>query len=103
MTKKLRSPFRPFRRLALLIRPGHAKGSFQDVRLSFGQPYQRGALLAPFIGDRKEHFRCVFHHSGLLIGGEQQNAAYGGLGLRPEEYSVMVLIAEYQQKLAKAA
>jgi DNA topoisomerase I len=35
--------------------------------------------------------------------GEQQNAAYGGLGLRPEEYSVMVLIAEYQQKLAKAA
>src|SRR5581483_5317028 len=35
--------------------------------------------------------------------GEQQNAAYAGLGLRPEEYSVMVLIAEYQQKLAKAA
>ena len=35
--------------------------------------------------------------------GEQQNAAYGGMGLRPEEYSVMVLVAEYQQKLAKAA
>jgi DNA topoisomerase-1 len=35
--------------------------------------------------------------------GEQQNTAYAGLGLRPEEYSVMVLIAEYQQKLAKAA
>jgi len=35
--------------------------------------------------------------------GEQQNVAYAGLGLRPEEYSVMVLIAEYQQKLAKAA
>ncbi len=35
--------------------------------------------------------------------GEEQNAAYAGLGLRPEEYSVMVLIAEYQRKLAKAA
>jgi DNA topoisomerase I len=35
--------------------------------------------------------------------GEQQSTAYAGLGLRPEEYSVMVLIAEYQQKLAKAA
>jgi len=35
--------------------------------------------------------------------GEQQDSAYGGLGLRPEEYSVMVLIAEYQQRLAKAA
>ncbi len=35
--------------------------------------------------------------------GEQQHAAYAGLGLRPEEYSVMVLVAEYQQKLAKAA
>ena len=35
--------------------------------------------------------------------GEQQNAAYAGLGLKPEEYSVMVLIAEYQQKVARAA
>jgi len=35
--------------------------------------------------------------------GREQNTAYDGMGLRPEEYSVMVLIAEYQQKLAKAA
>jgi hypothetical protein len=35
--------------------------------------------------------------------GEQQHTAYAGLGLRPEEYTVMVLIAEHQQKLAKAA
>jgi DNA topoisomerase-1 len=33
--------------------------------------------------------------------GEQQNTAYAGLGLRPEEYCVMVLIADYQ--LAAAA
>ena len=35
--------------------------------------------------------------------GEQQHAAYGGRGLLPEEYTVMVLVAEHQQKLAKAA
>jgi DNA topoisomerase-1 len=35
--------------------------------------------------------------------GEQQNTAYSGLGLQPEEYTVMVLVAEHQQKLAKAA
>jgi DNA topoisomerase-1 len=34
--------------------------------------------------------------------GEEQNTAYAGLGLRPEEYSVMVLIAEYQGQMAKA-
>jgi DNA topoisomerase-1 len=47
--------------------------------------YQEGSLFA------------VMHE------GEQQNSAYAGLGLRPEEYSVMVLVAEYQRKLAKAA
>jgi DNA topoisomerase-1 len=35
--------------------------------------------------------------------GEQQHSAYAGLGLRPEEYSVLVLVADYQRKLAKAA
>jgi DNA topoisomerase-1 len=35
--------------------------------------------------------------------GEEQDSAYHGMGLRPEEYSVMVLIAEQQQRLAKAA
>ena len=39
----------------------------------------------------------------MMARGEQQDAAYAGLGLRPEEYCVMVAIAEYQTKLAKAA
>jgi DNA topoisomerase-1 len=39
----------------------------------------------------------------VMLEGEQQHSAYGGLGLRPEEYSVMVLVADYQRKLAKAA
>jgi len=33
--------------------------------------------------------------------GKQQEAAYGGLGLRPEEYCVMVIIAAYQERLAQ--
>ena len=39
----------------------------------------------------------------IMRQGEQQNAAYSGLGLQPEEYSVMVIVTEYQQRLAKAA
>jgi len=35
--------------------------------------------------------------------GEQQHSDYAGRGLKPEEYSVMVLVADYQRKLAKAA
>jgi DNA topoisomerase I len=39
----------------------------------------------------------------LMQRGQQQDTEYGSLGLRPEEYCVMVIIAEYQQRLAKAA
>jgi DNA topoisomerase-1 len=67
------------------------------------------------LGNRPATCRKYYIHPAILDGyadgalfpameqGEQQNAAYAGLGLRPEEYSVMVLIAEYQQKLARAA
>jgi hypothetical protein len=34
--------------------------------------------------------------------GEQQHAAYAGLGLRPEEYSTMVIVANYQERQARA-
>lgn len=34
--------------------------------------------------------------------GERQQTAYAGLGLRPEEYCVLVVVAEHQQKLARA-
>ncbi|MGA7240969.1 MAG: DNA topoisomerase IB [Bryobacteraceae bacterium] len=35
--------------------------------------------------------------------GREQQSAYEGRGLRAEEYSVMVIIAKYQERLAKAA
>src|SRR5262249_33577463 len=40
---------------------------------------------------------------GFVRQGEEQHEAYSGQGLRPEEYAVLVIIAEYQKKLAKAA
>jgi hypothetical protein len=33
--------------------------------------------------------------------GEEQDAAYAGRGLRPEEYSVLVIVAKYQENLVK--
>jgi hypothetical protein len=38
---------------------------------------------------------------GIMQRGEEQNAAYNDLGLRPEEYACMVIIADHQ--IAKAA
>lgn len=38
-----------------------------------------------------------------MLQGEQQHAAYAGKGLRPEEYAVMVIVAQYQENLARAA
>jgi DNA topoisomerase I len=35
--------------------------------------------------------------------GEQQQTAYNGLGLRPEEYGAMVVVAEHQERLARQA
>jgi DNA topoisomerase I len=35
--------------------------------------------------------------------GEQQQTAYNGLGLRPEEYCVLVVVAAHQEKLARGA
>jgi DNA topoisomerase-1 len=35
--------------------------------------------------------------------GEEQNSAYAGLGLSPEEYGIMVVVASYQENLARQA
>jgi DNA topoisomerase-1 len=39
----------------------------------------------------------------VMAQGIEPDNAYAGLGLKPEEYAVMVIIAAHQQKLAKAA
>jgi DNA topoisomerase-1 len=71
--------------------------------------------VAKKLGNRPSTCRKYYIHPAILDAytegllfpamrqGQEQDSAYRGLGLRPEEYSVMVLIAEHQQKLAKAA
>jgi len=71
--------------------------------------------VAKRLGNRPATCRKYYIHPAILESwsdgslfpameqGMEQHAAYGGKGLLPEEYSVMVLVAEYQQKLAKAA
>jgi DNA topoisomerase-1 len=47
------------------------------------------------------------YHEGTLFDamreGAAQDEAYGGQGLRPEEYCVLVLVTDYQEKRVKAA
>jgi DNA topoisomerase-1 len=67
------------------------------------------------LGNRPATCRKYYIHPAVIDGyttgalfqamqqGEEEHKAYAGLGLRPEEYSVMVMIADYQSKLAKSA
>jgi DNA topoisomerase-1 len=71
--------------------------------------------VASRLGNRPATCRKYYIHPAVLDGyddgslfammreGDAQNEAYAGLGLRPEEYCVMVLIAEYQLNLVKKA
>ena len=71
--------------------------------------------VAQQLGNRPATCRKYYIHpaivdaygSGALIPmmqeGAAQNEAYRGLGLRPEEYCVMVIVAEYQEKQVKEA
>ncbi|HWQ55486.1 MAG TPA: hypothetical protein VN442_17495 [Bryobacteraceae bacterium] len=66
--------------------------------------------VAAELGNRPATCRKYYVHPAILEAysngtlheamrnGDAQSTAYQGLGLRPEEYSVLVLIAEYQEK-----
>ena len=71
--------------------------------------------VAAQLGNRPATCRKYYVHPAIVEGyldrslfpvftqGLQQDAAYAGLGLRPEEYAVLVMIAAHQEKLARAA
>jgi DNA topoisomerase-1 len=71
--------------------------------------------VAAQLGNRPATCRKYYVHPAILEAyidgslfpamqqGQQQDDAYAGLGLRPEEYCVMVTIAAHQEKAAKAA
>ena len=54
--------------------PCYAEGGFEDVGGDLCETYPRGAFFAPAARDRGEDFRGVLNHTGLLVGGEEQDA-----------------------------
>jgi DNA topoisomerase I len=86
--------------------------SVSSVKRSVANAVKR---VAQHLGNRPATCRKYYVHPAILDAyangtlfpvleqGEQQHMAYSGLGLRPEEYAVMVIIANYQEKLVRAA
>jgi DNA topoisomerase I len=107
--------FRTWAGTILAARELHALGPCPSPRA--GKRLIVGAIkrVAQRLGNRPATCRKYYIHPAIIDAwsdgslfptmeqGVEQHNAYGELGLRPEEYSVMVLVAEYQQKLAKAA
>jgi DNA topoisomerase-1 len=87
-------------------------GNEQETKKAVVEAVKR---VARHLGNRPATCRKYYIHPAIqtayadgslfstMEAGEQQQAAYGGLGLRPEEYSVMVIIAAHQERIAEGA
>lgn len=107
--------FRTWAGTILAARELHAAGPCRDAAEGKRTIVNAVKSVAKQLGNRPATCRAYYIHpvmfeaysDGSLFPameqGERQSSAYAGMGLRPDEYSVMVLIAEYQRKLAKAA
>lgn len=107
--------FRTWAGTVLAAKELHAAGPCPNAKAGKKTLVTAIKTVASRLGNRPSTCRKYYIHPAIIDAytdgslfpameqGEQQNAAYAGLGLRPEEYSVMVIVAEYQQKLAKAA
>lgn len=106
--------FRTWAGTLLAARELHAIGPAQSDTAIKRNVVEATRRVARQLGNRPATCRKYYIHPAVLEAysegtldelmqrGEQQDSAYAGLGLRPEEYCVMVAIAEYQQKLTKA-
>jgi DNA topoisomerase-1 len=107
--------FRTWAGAALAVRELCAAGDCRNEQE--GKKIIAGAVksVARRLGNRPATCRKYYIHPAILDAysdrslfsvmqqGDEQHAAYAGLGLRPEEYCVMVIVAEYQEKLARQA
>lgn len=107
--------FRTWLGTVLAARELHSAGPCKNARE--GKRTIVGAIknVAKKLGNRPATCRKYYVHPAIIDAysdgtlfaameqGEAQESVYSGKGLHAEEYSVMVLIAEYQLKLAKAA
>ena len=106
--------FRTWAGTTLAIRELAAAGPSETERDAKRAVVNAVKSVAGLLGNRPATCRKYYIHPAILDAymdgslfpvlerGEQQESAYGGLGLRREEYSMMVIVAEHQQKAARA-
>ncbi len=106
--------FRTWAGTVLAVRELSAAGPVSSPRAIKRSVVGAVKRVAQHLGNRAATCRKYYIHPAVIEAfsegslfpvleqGEQQHMAYAGLGLRPEEYAVMVTVANYQEKLARA-
>jgi DNA topoisomerase-1 len=107
--------FRTWAGTVLAVRELYAAGAAPSESAAKRAVVEAVKNVARRLGNRPATCRKYYIHPAILDAysdgalftameqGKEQHAVYQNLGLRPEEYSVMVIVAEYQRRLAKAA
>lgn len=107
--------FRTWAGTVLAVRELRAAGPARTERAVKKAVVTAVKSVARRLGNRPATCRKYYIHPAILDAysngslfstiaqGEQEESAYKGLGLRAEEYCVMVIVAAYQEKLARGA
>lgn len=107
--------FRTWAGTVLAVRELCAAGPCQTEKAAKRTVVNAVKCVARKLGNRPATCRKYYVHPAILDAysdgsllsamrqGEQQQTDYNGLGLRPEEYCVMVVVAEHQERLARRA
>jgi DNA topoisomerase I len=105
--------FRTWAGTVLAVRELSAAGACGTEREGKKVTVSAVKAVAAQLGNRPATCRKYYVHPAILEAymdgslfpileqGVQQDTAYSGLGLRPEEYCVMVIVAAHQEKLAR--
>jgi DNA topoisomerase I len=107
--------FRTWAGTVLAVRELGAAGPSRTEREAKRAVVNAVKSVAARLGNRPATCRKYYIHPAILDAymggsmfpvlerGERQESAYAGLGLRQEEYCMMVIVAEHQEKAARAA
>ncbi|HJT89413.1 MAG TPA: hypothetical protein VJ732_16205 [Bryobacteraceae bacterium] len=106
--------FRTWAGSVLAIRELHAAGGARNEKEGKKTIVAAVKSVARELGNRPATCRKYYVHPAIFDAysdgslfstmeqGQEQHTAYAGLGLRPEEYSLMVIVAAYQEKAVRA-
>ncbi|MBV9503538.1 MAG: DNA topoisomerase IB [Acidobacteriia bacterium] len=107
--------FRTWAGTILAVRELNAEGPCRNAKSSKRPIISAVKRVAQKLGNRPSTCRKYYVHPAILDAyadgvlfqtlevGVEQDTAYSGLGLRPEEYAVMVIVARHQEEIARAA